>query len=72
MQVLASRMEEATEVATMMRSDMTEDRKRLREIEEEVREIKKKRREEELAAAQVFFCYPSTLCILTDNHHAGT
>lgn len=53
MQVLAKRQEDATDVAAGLRADMAEGRRRIREIDEGVRESKKRKREEELALAQV-------------------
>ena len=52
-QVLAKRQEDASDVAAGLRADMAEGRRRIREIDEGVRESKKRKREEELAVAQV-------------------
>ena len=51
--ILSKRQEDAVEVAASLRADIQEDRKKIREIDEGVREAKKRKREEELAAAQV-------------------
>ena len=52
-QILSKRLDDAVEVAASLRADIQEDRKKIREIDEGVREAKKRKREEELAAAQV-------------------
>ncbi|KAG1656571.1 hypothetical protein FOA52_009059 [Chlamydomonas sp. UWO 241] len=50
--VLSARQEESAEVWTARRSEMVEERKKIKEIDEEVREVKKRKREEELQAQQ--------------------
>lgn len=52
-QVLTQRLEEFTDIATSHRAEMAEERRKIRELDEAARDKKRKRREEELAAAQV-------------------